>query len=34
LSKIERGEINPTLVLISKIADALDISVSQLRGRG
>jgi transcriptional regulator with XRE-family HTH domain len=32
LSKIERGEINPTLVLISKIADALDISVSQLIG--
>lgn len=32
LSKIERGEINPTLVVISKIADALGISVSRLIG--
>jgi transcriptional regulator with XRE-family HTH domain len=32
LSKIERGEINPTIVLVSKIADAFGISVSQLIG--
>jgi transcriptional regulator with XRE-family HTH domain len=32
LSKIERGEINPTLMVITKIAEALDISVAQLIG--
>jgi transcriptional regulator with XRE-family HTH domain len=32
LSKIERGEINPTIVVVSKIAGALGISVAQLIG--
>ena len=32
LSKIERGEINPTIGLVSKIADALGISTAQLIG--
>lgn len=32
LSKIERGENNPTLVVVAKIAVALDLSLSQLVG--
>lgn len=32
LSKIERGEINPTLVLMTKVADAFGITVAQLIG--
>jgi transcriptional regulator with XRE-family HTH domain len=32
LSKIERGEINPSLMVVNKIADAFDVSVAQLIG--
>src|SRR5579883_3396331 len=32
ISKIERGEINPTLIVVCKIALALNVSLAQLSG--